>query len=60
MDEFRLRTPKGNQILVINATDVVKFSASFTVFSPNENWLPQWEKFRGYLSGQYEWQDIPK
>ncbi|MGH8305581.1 MAG: hypothetical protein ACRETG_08200 [Steroidobacteraceae bacterium] len=59
MTEVVLNTPKANEIAVANATALDKFSASITVFHPDENWQDYWKDFRAYVGARHRWEDVP-
>ena len=59
MIEIELKTPQGNEILVINATAIDKFSAGITVFQDAEDWRRYWNDFRAHVSARHMWEDVP-
>lgn len=52
-----LVTPKENEITVINATQVDKFSVAIAVFHRDDQWQKYWSDFRAYVSARYRWED---
>ena len=59
MHQIIMNTPNGNEIVVINATAVDKFSAGITVFQSAEDWSRYWNEFRAYMSARHMWEDVP-
>jgi hypothetical protein len=54
-----MHTPLGNEIFIINATAVEKFSVGITVFQDRENWQRHWAGLRDYVRRSYRWEDVP-
>jgi hypothetical protein len=59
MIEVTMKTPKGNEISVINATAIDEFSATITVFNRDEDWKYYWLMLRRHVSAHYKWKEIP-